>query len=170
MIALYRMFSLQFLHAEHIHSKYGHEPGYICKSWVTLDEQGMAVFLDQAMLPTELTSSQQLQFVHFPKSLMTAWGLDGCTFDQRSQSVFWQKKVNALEPCNKLNQFSMWYNLSAEASFMVIQLGVALSRLEANHKVLCLHCTITSAGMDRVEQITFEGCNVPGESQDLATN
>ncbi len=32
MIALYQTFGLQFLHAEHIHGKYGHEPGYICKS------------------------------------------------------------------------------------------------------------------------------------------
>ncbi len=34
MIALYRTFGLQFLHAKHIHGNYGHEPGYICKSWV----------------------------------------------------------------------------------------------------------------------------------------
>ncbi len=127
MIALYWTFSLQFLHAEHIHGHYGHEPGYICKSWITLDKHGLSVFLDQAMLPTELTSSQQLQFMHFPKSSMTSWGLDRCTHDQRMQSVFWQKKVNALAPCNKPNQFSMWYNTSAEASFIVEQLGVSLS-------------------------------------------
>ncbi len=32
MITLYQTFSLQFMHAEHIHGRYGHEPGYICKS------------------------------------------------------------------------------------------------------------------------------------------
>ncbi len=128
MIALYRMFGLQFMHAEHIHGYYGHEPGDICKSWVTLDEHGLATFLDQAMLPMELTSLQQLQFIHFSKSSMTAWGLDGCTHDQRMQSVFWQKKVNVLEPRNKPNKFLMWYNPLTEASFMVTQLGVSLSR------------------------------------------
>ncbi len=170
MIVLYQMFGLQFLHAKHIHGCFRHKPGYMCKSWVMLNKHGMAVFLDQAMLPTELTSSQQLQFVHFPKSSMTAWGLDGHTFDQRMQSIFWQKKVNALELCNKPNQFLMWYNLLAEASFMVVQLAVSLSRLEANHKVLCLRHTITSAGVECMDQILFEDCNVPGESQDLATN
>ncbi len=109
------------------------------------------------MLPTELTSAQELQFLHFPKSSMTAWGLDGCTYDQRSQSIFWQKKVNALALHTKPNQFSMWYNPSTEASFMVEQLGVSLARLEANHKVLCLHHTITTAGVDHVHFIMFEG-------------
>ncbi len=47
MIALYRMFRLWFLHAEHIHGNYGHKPGYICKSWVMLDEHGLAAFLDK---------------------------------------------------------------------------------------------------------------------------
>ncbi len=128
------------------------------------------MFLDQAMLPTELTSSQQLQLMHFLKSSMTSWGFDGCTHDQRMQSVFWQKKVNVLEPCNKLNQFLMWYNPSTGASFMVMQLGVSLSRLEANHKLLCLCCMITLEGVDCVEQILFEGCNMPRESQDMVTN
>ncbi len=89
MIELYRTFGLQFLHAEHIHGHYGHEPGYMCKSWVTLDEHGLSTFMDQVMLPMELTSSQQLQFAHFPKSSVTAWGFDGHTHDQRMQSVFW---------------------------------------------------------------------------------
>ncbi len=53
---------------------------------------------------------------------------------------------------------------------MVTQLGVSLSRLEANHKLLCLHCTITSEGVYCIKQILFEGCNVPGESQDMVTN
>ncbi len=110
MIALYRMFSLQFMQAKHIHGRYRHGPGYICKSWITLDEHGLATFLDQAMLPMELMSSQQLQFMHFPKSSMIAWGFDRCTHGQRMQSVFWQKKVNVLEVCNKLNKFSMWHN------------------------------------------------------------
>ncbi len=79
-------------------------------------------------------------------------------------------KVNALAPCNKPNQFSMWYNPVMEASFMVGQLGVLLSRLEANHKMLCLRHTITTAGVEHVDFITFKGCNVPGDSQDLATN
>ncbi len=64
----------------------------------------------------------------------------------------------------------MWYNPVTEASSMVDQLGVSLSWLEANHKVLCLRQTIMSAGVDRVEFITFEGCNVLGKSQALATN
>ncbi len=41
MIALYWTFGLQFLHAEHIHSRYRHEPGYLCKSWIMLDEHGL---------------------------------------------------------------------------------------------------------------------------------
>ncbi len=53
---------------------------------------------------------------------------------------------------------------------MVDQLRVSLSRLEANHKVLCLCRMIMSAGVYHVEFITFEGCNVLGESQALATN
>ncbi len=64
----------------------------------------------------------------------------------------------------------MWYNLAMEASFMVDQIGVSLSWLEANHKVLCLHQTITQAGLEHMDFIMFEGCNVPGESQALATN
>ncbi len=95
MIALYRTFGLRFLHAEHIHGNYGQEPGYICKSWVTLDEHGLAVYMDQAMMPVELTTWEQLQFVHFPKSSVAAWGFDGRTHDQRTQSGFWQKKANA---------------------------------------------------------------------------
>ncbi len=82
MIALYRTFGLQFLHAEHIHSKYGHELGYVCKSWIMFDEHGLGAFLDQEMLPTELTGTQDLQFLHFPKSSVTAWGFDGCSYDQ----------------------------------------------------------------------------------------
>ncbi len=116
------------------------------------------------MLPTELTSSQQLQFMHFPKSSMTAWGFDGCTHDQRTQSVFWQKKANVLEVRNKLNRYSMWYNPLIEASFVVKQVGVSLSWLEANHKLLCLRHTITTEGVECVNQILFEGCDVPGES------
>ncbi len=82
MIVLYRTFRLQFMHAEHIHGKYGSEPGYICKSWITLDEHGLVAFLDQEMLPTELTSAQDLQFLHFPKSSMTSWGFDRHTYNQ----------------------------------------------------------------------------------------
>ncbi len=82
MIALYITLGLQFLHGEHIHGKYGHELGYICKSWIMLDEHGLRCFLDQEMVLTELTSSQDLQFLHFPKSLMTAWGFDGRTHKQ----------------------------------------------------------------------------------------
>ncbi len=70
MVTLYRTFGLQFLHAEHIHGRYGHEPGYTCKSWVTLDEHGLSTFLDQAMLPMELMSSQQLQFVRDSEAAM----------------------------------------------------------------------------------------------------
>ncbi len=134
MIAMYRMFGLQFLHAKHIHSKYRCEPGYVCKSWITLDEHGLGNFLDQEMLPTELTAMQELQFLHFPKSSMTSWGSDRCTHDHRLQSIFWQKKVNADAPCNKPTKFSMWYNPAMVASFMVNQKGVSLSWLEANHK------------------------------------
>ncbi len=64
------------------------------------------------------------------------------------QSMFWQKKVNAEAPRNKPGKFSMWYNLATEALFVVDQVGVSLSRLEANHKVLCLRQTITSEGME----------------------
>ncbi len=102
--------------------------------------------------------------MHFLKSSMTAWGLDGHTHDQRMQSVFWQKKVNILELRKMPNKFSMWYNPLTEASFMVMQLGVSVSRLEANHKILCLRHTITTEGVERVQQILFEGCNMPGES------
>ncbi len=170
MITLFRTFGLQFLHAKHIHGRYGHEPGYTCKSWITLDEHGLSTFLDQAILPTELTSLQQLQFMHFPKLSMTAWGFDGCTHNQRTQSIFWQKKVNVLVAHDKPNRFSMWYNPLTEASFVVKQVGVSLSQLEANHKLLCLRRTITTEGVECINQILFEGCNVPGESQDLATN
>ncbi len=148
MIALYRTFGLQFLHDEHIYGHYGHEPGYICKSWITLDEHGLSTFMDQAMLPTELTSSQQLQFAHFPKSSLTAWGFDGRTHDQRTQSMFWQKKAHAMATRDKLNRFSMWYNPLLEASFVVKEVGVSLSRLEANHKLLCLRHTITMEGIE----------------------
>ncbi len=81
-----------------------------------------------------------------------------------------QKKVNAQAPCNKPNKFTMWYGPATEASFMVDQMGVLLSWLEANHKVLCLHRMITQAGMECMDFITFDGCNMPGESQELATN
>ncbi len=53
---------------------------------------------------------------------------------------------------------------------MVNLMGVSLSWLEANHKVLCLHRMITMQGVDQVEFITFEGCNVPGEGQAQTTN
>ncbi len=50
------------------------------------------------------------------------------------------------------------------------EVGVSLSQLEANHKILCLRHTITTEGVERVQQILFEGCNMPGESLELATN
>ncbi len=53
---------------------------------------------------------------------------------------------------------------------MVQETGVALSRLEANHTVLCLRRTITNEGIQWVEQIRFEGCGVPGESDDQTAN
>ncbi len=53
---------------------------------------------------------------------------------------------------------------------MVTEMGVSLSCLQANHKILCLCRTITMEGVDRVDQIHFDGCNVPGESQAMATN
>ncbi len=170
MIALYQTFGLQFLHAEHIHGRYRHEPDYICKSWVMLDEHSLAVFLDQVMLPAELMSSEQLQFAHFLKSSVTAWGFDGCTHDQRTQSVFWQKKANVGAKHNKPNRFSTWFNPVIEPSFMVTEMGVSLSRLQANHKILRLHHTITMEGIDRINQIRFDGCQVADEAQDLATN
>ncbi len=94
-----------------------------------LDKHGLATFLDQAMLPAELMSLEQLQFVHFPKSSVTAWGFDGRTHDQRTQSVFWQKKVNVGVKHNKPNRFSTWFNPILESSFMVTKMGVSLSRL-----------------------------------------
>ncbi len=148
MVDMYRMFGLQFMHAEHIHGKYGCEPGYICKSWITLYKHGLGAFLDQEMLPMEIADMQDLQFLHFPKSLMTSWGFDGRTHDQQTQSFFWQKKVNIEAPHNKPMKFSKWYNLATEASFMVNLMGVSLSQLEANHKVLCLCHTITPQGVD----------------------
>ncbi len=51
---------------------------------------------------------------------------------------------------------------------MVGQVGVSLSWLEANHKALCLRSMITQEG-ERVDFLTFDGCNVPGESQEQAT-
>ncbi len=148
MIALYRTYGLRFLHTEHIHGSYGLEPGYICKCWVTLDEHGLAVFLDQAMMPAELMTSEQLQFVHFPKSSVTAWGFDGWMHDQRTQSVFWQKKANAAARCDKPTPFSGWFNPNSEASSMVHEMGVSLSRVQVNHKLLCLRCTIMTEGID----------------------
>ncbi len=53
---------------------------------------------------------------------------------------------------------------------MVHETGVSLSRLQVNHKLLCLRCSITTEGIERVEQIRFEDYNVPGESQVEATN
>ncbi len=119
MLALYWTFGLRFFHTEHIHGNYGHEPGYICKSWVTLDEHGLATFMDQAMMPVELMTSEQLQFAHFPKSSVTAWGFDRWTHDQRTQSVFWQKKANAAVKHDKPTCFSTWFNPNIKASFMV---------------------------------------------------
>ncbi len=114
MIAMYRTFRLQFMHAKHIHGKYGCELGYICKSWIMLDKQGFGAFLDQEMLPMEITDMQDLQFMHFPKLSMTLWGFHGCTHDQWTQSLFWQKKVNVKAPRNKPTKFSMWYNPATE--------------------------------------------------------
>ncbi len=108
--------------------------------------------------------------MHFPKSSVTAWGFDGRTHDQRTQSVFWQKKANVGAVHDKPNKFSTWYNPLLESSFMVKEVGVSLSRLEANHKILCLCCTIMTEGIEWVNQIRFDGCNMPGESQDRATN
>ncbi len=67
-------------------------------------------------------------------------------------------------------KFAIWYDPATGALFMVDQMGVSLSWLEANQKVLCLHRTITAAGVECMEFITFDGCNVPGESQEQATN
>ncbi len=53
---------------------------------------------------------------------------------------------------------------------MVHETGVSLSRLQVNQKLLSLHHSITQEGIERVEQIQFNGCNVPGESQVEATN
>ncbi len=100
---------------------------------------------------------------------MTAWGFDSCTHEQRSQSVFWQKKVNAAAPRNKPGKFMMWYDPSSEASFAMDQTGVALSHLEANHMVMCLHRMIVTEGIEWVDFMKFEGCNAPGESQEQAT-
>ncbi len=86
------------------------------------------------------------------------------------QSVFWQKKANAAARRDKPTLFSGWFTLGSEASYMVQEMGVSLSRLEANHVLLCLHRTITNEGIQRVEQIRFEGCGVPGESQDETAN
>ncbi len=49
-------------------------------------------------------------------------------------------------------------------------MGISLSCLQANHKILCLRHTIMMEGIDRINQIRFDGCNVPGEAQDQATN
>ncbi len=67
-------------------------------------------------------------------------------------------------------KFSMWYSPATGASFMVNQMGVSLSWLEANHKVLCLCRMITQPGVECMEFITFEGCYVLGEDQAQATN
>ncbi len=78
---------------------------------------------------------------------MTAWGFDGRTHDQRTQSVFWQKKANAAAKRDKPTPFSGWFNTTSEASFMVHEMGVSLSRLQVNHKLLCLRHTITNEGI-----------------------
>ncbi len=88
MIALYRTAGLQFLHVAHIHGKYGNELGYICKSWITLDEQAIRCFLDQEILLTKLITSQDMQYLHIHKSPMAPWCFDSCTHEQRMQSVF----------------------------------------------------------------------------------
>ncbi len=59
----------------------------------------------------------------------------------------------------------MWFDLQAEASFVVDQIGVSLSRLEANHLGLCIHQKITQEGIDRADYMTFPGCCLPGETQ-----
>ncbi len=71
---------------------------------------------------------------------------------------------------DKPNRFSTWFNPMIESSFMVTEMGVSLSHLQANHKILCLHCTITAEGIDRVNQIHFDDCQVPNEAQNLVTN
>ncbi len=53
---------------------------------------------------------------------------------------------------------------------MVHEMGVSLSRLQVNHKLLCLRHSIRTKGIERVEQIRFEDYNVPGESQAEATD
>ncbi len=68
MTALYQTVGLQFLNVEHITRCFGNEPGYIFQSWVTMDEHGLGCFLDQAVMPTELTSSKDLQLMHIPKT------------------------------------------------------------------------------------------------------
>ncbi len=42
----------------------------------------------------------------------------------------------------------MWFNPLLESSFMVTEVGVSLSRLQANHKILCLRRTITMEGIE----------------------
>ncbi len=121
-------------------------------------------------MPTELMTSEQLQFAHFQKSSVTAWGFDGWTHDQRTQNIFWQKKDNAAAKRDKPTPFSGWFNPNSKASYMVHEMGVSLSRVQVNQKLLCLRRSIMKEGIKRVEQIQFEGHNVPGESQAEATN
>ncbi len=121
------------------------------------------------MMPMELTTSEQLQFAHFPKSSIAAWGFDGWMHDQRTQSVFWQKKANAAATREKPSPFSGWFDPMSETSYMVHETGVSLSRLAANLKILCLRRSITQEGIDQVNQIRFDGCNLRGEQDDTAT-
>ncbi len=90
--------------------------------------------------------------------------------DQRTQSIFWQKKDNAAAKWDKPTPFSGWFNLTSEASFMVHETGVSLSWLQVNQKLLSLRRSITTEGINRVDQIQFEDLNLPGESQVVATN
>ncbi len=57
----------------------------------------------------------------------------------------------------------------SETSYMVRETGISLARLEANLMILCLRRSITQEGIDRVEQIRFDGCSLPGEQDDTAT-
>ncbi len=121
MNALYRTVGLQFLNVDHIHGHFGGELGHVCKSWYMLDEHAHASFLDQEIMPMEMVDSRRV--VHIPKSLMMAWILNGRTHDQKTQSIYWQKKINAAALRDKPGPFAMWFDPYMEASFMVDQVG-----------------------------------------------
>ncbi len=123
MIALYRMLGLQFLNVEHITRHFGNEPGYICQSWITLDEHSLGCFLDQAILPMELLSLKDLRLMHIPKTSKLAFLFDGHRHEKRTESVYWQKKMSMGVEHDKPGLLSMWYDLHLEASFVVHQVG-----------------------------------------------